>query len=99
MEGLNRAKAEIFSLSSRIKVSANQNISAQATRLAQFEASLSAIHPQRVLERGYSMTQTADGSVLSSIDGVEIGQSIILNFADGSADAEIKNTHQNEGEK
>ena len=72
-------------------------MAAQATRLAQLDASLTAIHPQRVLERGYSMTQTEDGSVLSSIEGIEIGQKIILNFADGSADAEIKNTHENEG--
>lgn len=99
MAGLNRAKAKLFSLSSRIKVSTNQNMAAQATRLAQLDASLTAIHPQRVLERGYSMTQTEDGSVLSSIEGIEIGQKIILNFADGSADAEIKNTHENEGEK
>ena len=45
------------------------------------------------------MTQTEGGSVLSSIEGIEIGQKIILNFADGSADAEIKNTHENEGEQ
>jgi exonuclease VII large subunit len=45
------------------------------------------------------MTQTSDGTILSSIGGLEVGQNIILNFADGSADAEIKNTHTNEGEK
>ena len=99
MAGLNRAKSKLFSFSSRMKVSAHQNISIQATRLAKFEASLSAIHPQRVLERGYSMTQTADGAVLSSIEGIEIGQNVTLNFADGSADAEIKSTQENEGEK
>ena len=97
--GLNRAKAKVFSLSSRIKVSTHRSLGLQATRLAHFEASLSAIHPQRVLERGYSMTQTSDGAILSSIGGLEVGQNIILNFADGSADAEIKNTHTNEGEK
>lgn len=97
--GLNRAKAKVFSLSSRIKVSANRSFGLQATRLAHFEASLSAIHPQRVLERGYSMAQTSDGTILSGVGGLEIGQNIILNFADGFADAEIKNTHTNEGDK
>ena len=99
MAGLNRAKTKLLSLSSRMKVSANQSVGVQTTRLAQFEASLAAIHPQRVLERGYSMTQTADGSVLSSVEGLESGQEIILQFADGSADAEIKDTHSKEGEK
>ena len=99
MAGLNRAKAQLFALTSRMKVSSNQSLSIQTTRLAQFEASLAAIHPQRVLERGYSMTQTTDGSVVSSIAGIEVGQNITLNFADGSADAEVKKTHTNEGEK
>jgi exonuclease VII large subunit len=45
------------------------------------------------------MTQTSDGTILSSVKGLEAGQNIILNFADGSADAEIKKTHTNEGEK
>ena len=98
MAGLNRAKAKVLALSSRIQISAHQSLGLQATRLAHFEASLSAIHPQRVLERGYSMTQTSDGAVLSSVEGLEVGQKIILNFADGSADAEIKNTHTDEEE-
>ena len=99
MAGLNRAKANVLTLSSRIKVSTQRILGLQSARLAHFEASLSAIHPQRVLERGYSMTQTSDGTVLSSIDGLKIGQNIILNFADGSADAEIKKTQLNEGAK
>ena len=99
MAGLNRAKANVLTLSSRIKVSTQRILGLQSSRLAYFGASLSAIHPQRVLERGYSMTQTSDGTVLSSIDGLKIGQNIILNFADGSADAEIKKTQLNEGAK
>ena len=43
------------------------------------------------------MTQTAEGSVLSSVDGLQTGQDIILHFADGSADAQIIKTQKNEG--
>jgi len=89
----------MLALSSRIQISTHQSLGLQATRLAHFEASLSAIHPQRVLERGYSMTQTSDGTVLSSIIGLQVGQKVILNFADGSADAEIKKMQTDEGEK
>ena len=99
MAGLNHAKAKMLALSSRIQISTHQSLGLQATRLAHFEASLSAIHPQRVLERGYSMTQTSDGTVLSSIIGLQVGQKVILNFADGSADAEIKKMQTDEGEK
>mgnify|MGYP001976477690 FL=1 len=96
--GLNRAKGEVIKLSARLKMAAHQSLARQSTRLAQLEASLIAIHPQRVLERGYSMTQTADGTVLSSIIGLKSGQDVILNFADGSAGAQIKKINS-EGKK
>ncbi len=96
--GLNRAKGEVIKLSARLKMAAHQSLARQSTRLAQLEASLIAIHPQRVLERGYSMTQSADGTVLSSIIGLKSGQDVILNFADGSAGAQIKKINS-EGKK
>ena len=96
--GLNRAKGEVIKISARLKMAAHQSLARQSTRLAQLEASLIAIHPQRVLERGYSMTQSADGTVLSSIIGLKSGQDVILNFADGSAGAQIKKINS-EGKK
>jgi exonuclease VII large subunit len=45
------------------------------------------------------MTQTAGGAVLSSVEGLQSGQDIILHFADGSADAQILKTQKIEGTK
>lgn len=87
--GLNRAKGHLMGISSRMNMAAHHSFARQSTRLAQLGASLTSIHPQRVLERGYSMTQTVDGTVLSSIAGLESGQEVVLNFADGTAGAEI----------
>ena len=88
--GLNRAKGDLMGFSSRMNMAAHHSFARQSTRLAQLGASLTSIHPQRVLERGYSMTQTVDGTVLSSVAGLESGQEVVLNFADGTAGAEIK---------
>ena len=99
LAGLNRAKGEMMRIASRIDRAARQTLSVQSNTLARYEASLAAVHPQRVLERGYSMTQTAEGAVLSSVEGLQSGQDIILHFADGSADAQILKTQKIEGTK
>lgn len=99
LAGLNRAKGEMMRIASRIDRAARQTLSVQSNALARYEASLAAVHPQRVLERGYSMTQTAEGAVLSSVEGLQSGQDILLHFADGSADAQIIKTQKIEGTK
>jgi exodeoxyribonuclease VII large subunit len=99
LAGLNRAKGEMMRIASRIERAARQTLSVHSNTLARYEASLAAVHPQRVLERGYSMTQTAEGAVLSSVEGLQSGQDIILHFADGSADAQILKTQKIEGTK
>ena len=99
LAGLNRAKGEMMRFGSRIDRAARQTLSIQSNALTRYEASLAAVHPQRVLERGYSMTQTAEGAVLSSVEGLRPGQGVILHFADGSADAQIIKTQKIEGTK
>jgi exodeoxyribonuclease VII large subunit len=90
LTGINRAKQRTLELSSRLKSATESTLNSNKTLVARFETSLNATHPQRVLERGYSMTQTEEGAVLSSVEDIQQGQTIILNFADGHADAEVK---------
>lgn len=98
LTGINRAKQRTLELSSRLKSATESTLNTNRTLVARFESSLNATHPQRVLERGYSMTQTEEGAVLSSVEEIQQGQTIILNFADGHADAEVKQI-QTRGEK
>ena len=94
LAGITRARTELMSLGSRMERSTRQLFNIQSTRLARYESSLAAVHPQRVLERGYSMTQDAKGTVLTSIEGLQTGQDIFLHFADGTADATVVKTKQ-----
>jgi exodeoxyribonuclease VII large subunit len=65
------------------------SLSHHRQRLARLHATLQAAHPQRVLERGYSMVQNDEGQVISNVSNLEQGQTIRLQFADGRADADI----------
>ena len=65
------------------------SLSSHQQRLTRLGATLQAAHPQRVLERGYSMVQNDKGDVVSNISGLSEGQTIQLQFADGQAAADV----------
>ncbi len=89
MAGFTKVKIKIQGLASRLKNSSKVLLAKELSRISNFETSLSAVHPYRVLERGYSMVQNESGDVLTEIKQLEIGQRITMNFADGLADADI----------
>jgi len=91
MAGINNVKIKMQRLTMRLNSSSQSIISQEKSRMVKFEASLKAVHPQRVLERGYSMIQDDSGEVLSKLDQLSIGQNIKMNFADGKAEASIIN--------
>jgi len=76
----------------------NRLISAQNNGLrkneARFIASVSkldAMSPMKVLTRGYSVSQTEDGSLLRSIDQVDLGERITVSVSDGKLFATVMN--------
>ena len=50
---------------------------------------LEALSPVRVLERGFSLTQRADGHVITSAADVQAGERIHVRLHDGSVDATV----------
>jgi exodeoxyribonuclease VII large subunit len=50
---------------------------------------LEALSPMRVLERGFSLTQRADGRVVTSADDVRAGERISVRVHDGGIDATV----------
>jgi exodeoxyribonuclease VII large subunit len=50
---------------------------------------LAAYDVDRQLERGYSLTLTADGQLLRSADGLSEEQEIVTRFADGTVRSRV----------
>lgn len=88
-KGLFRAKEDLGRLNHRLHRSLELRMAQEHQRLARLQATLTAAHPKRVLERGYTMAQDHEGRVVSNIAGLSEGQTISLQFADGSAHADI----------
>jgi len=55
---------------------------------------LEALSPMRVLERGFSLTQRADGHVVTSAADVRAGEKITLRVHDGGIDATVDGTRK-----
>jgi len=53
---------------------------------------LEALSPMRVLERGFSLTQRADGHVVTSAGDVRAGDRITVRVHDGGIDATVDGT-------
>jgi exodeoxyribonuclease VII large subunit len=54
---------------------------------------LEALSPMRVLERGFSLTQRADGHVVTSAADVQPGERLTVRVSDGGIDATVDATH------
>jgi len=88
-KGMFAAKERLGQLNHRLNRSMEAHVAGQHQHLARLEATLNAAHPKRVLERGYSMVQDSAGRVVSNVTSLEQGQTINLQFADGSAQADV----------
>ena len=88
-KGIYAAKERLNRLGDQLLRSMDATVAKRRQRLAHIQATLQAAHPKRVLERGYSMVQDDQGTVVSSIAGLAKGQTIQLQFADGQAAADV----------
>jgi exodeoxyribonuclease VII large subunit len=97
-KGLDNAVRHLERLGNDLNGFAQSTIQANKQRLAMLEGTLLAAHPQRVLERGYLMTTNEKGEVVAKVADLTTGETVSLHFADGTADANIDNIQQREGE-
>ena len=65
----------------------------QDERLHAWRRLLAAYDVDRQLERGYSLTLTADGALLRSAAAVVEQQQIVTRFADGTVRSRVEGTH------
>ena len=82
-------------LKNRLISAENQIISRNNQRYVALTAKLDAMSPLKVLTRGYSMAQTADGEVVTSLKQVELGERITVSVSDGKLSATVMEKKEN----
>ena len=71
-------------------------LEAKKADLHALEVQLGALGPAKILGRGYAMVRSADGSVLSGVEGVSPGDRMSVTFRDGEVDAEARVVRRND---
>jgi exodeoxyribonuclease VII large subunit len=74
----------------RLRQSVRRRIEAATERVARMEGSLKHLNPELVLERGYSITESAAGAIVRDAGRLEVGENVTITFAKGRAGAQIK---------
>lgn len=80
---------QLDELDTRIGHSVQRLLETDAHRLNTLKASLQGLNPLRVLDRGYSVLQSADGKIISSIRLVSEGDVVRIVLKDGALDAKV----------
>jgi exodeoxyribonuclease VII large subunit len=82
-------RSRLDSAGSRLHASRAGHHGDLAAKLARLADALGHLNPQATLERGYSITRAADGSVVRNSKTVSPGQQVSIRFAAGTAAATI----------
>jgi exodeoxyribonuclease VII large subunit len=86
------AQARFTPLPPRLHRAAAQSMERRQAMLQELAQNLEHLNPQNVLERGYSLVQTGDGSIVRSSGKLKPGDALQLTFAQGYADATVDRT-------
>jgi exodeoxyribonuclease VII large subunit len=74
----------------RLRIAARTQLAAAGERLQAAQASLTHLNPERVLERGYSITRSADGRIVREAAQLAPGQDLELLLARGRAEVRVR---------
>ncbi len=76
-------------LAARLAQSAAHRIRLESSRLARLQGGLAALNPFNVLNRGYALLSRADGSLVTSVSGVNSGDRLSARLRDGALGVEV----------
>ncbi|MGA9991811.1 MAG: exodeoxyribonuclease VII large subunit, partial [Thiobacillaceae bacterium] len=68
----------------------DQMLREQGLELTRLHSHLQHLNPQAVLERGYSITQNAQGQIIRASTDLKPGEALHLSFAKGAADVRVE---------
>jgi exodeoxyribonuclease VII large subunit len=77
-------------LARRLRACGRRALEATAGVLARLDAHMRHLDPYQVLERGYSITQAADGTIVRNAAQLKAGEDVKITLARGWADARVK---------
>jgi exodeoxyribonuclease VII large subunit len=85
-------RSTITRIATRVGADSRHHLRADGLTLDGLEARVRALDPRHTLARGWSITRTADGTLVRSVADVAPGETITTTLADGSARSRVEET-------
>ncbi|MEO0080076.1 MAG: exodeoxyribonuclease VII large subunit [candidate division WOR-3 bacterium] len=90
VERLMRQKTRLVGLASGLQTGIGRQLSVVNSRLASAMGRLDGLSPLSSLKRGYSICQKRDGSVVTRIGQVTVGDDVRVRVSDGNLECEVR---------
>jgi exodeoxyribonuclease VII large subunit len=88
-ERLRTSRQLLGQLATRLALAAARRMDFFDAQIARLKASLGSLNPEAVLERGYSLTRTAQGEVVRNAAKVQVGERLTTTLAKGWLESEV----------
>ncbi len=85
----------LMNLDTRLENAMKYNLSLKKETFARYTSKLEALNPMSVISRGYSAIFDEDGTLIKSVDQVNIGDTLNFKTIDGSVSAQVKGKTKN----
>ena len=85
-------------LSERLNQACAYRIETMTTKLQHQQMQLTQLNPQTILNRGYSITYSSQGTVVRNANQIHTGEKIQVKFAQGHVDAAVTKTNRKNSE-
>lgn len=96
---LQMRKDALSTVANRMSAAQARYVQGKKQRYVGLTAKLDAMSPLKVLTRGYTMAQTADGALLRSVKQTRVGDAVTISLSDGQMTASVLNVKENEHEQ
>lgn len=84
------ARAAVASLAARLRTAIAGRAALAAVRVGGLDRQLRAVDPQRVLARGYTITQRPDGALVRGVRDAPAGTTLVTRVADGTIESTVR---------
>lgn len=92
---LNQQRQRLELYKSRVFAAQDRHLSAKRQKFISYAAKLDALSPLKVMIRGYSIVQTEDDCLITSVAQVKKDERIVVSVADGSITANVLSIKEN----
>ena len=79
----------VNAMEEKIRILMNTRLKSESLKLEASVSTLKTLNPENVLKRGYSFISNADGVAVESVNGINVGDEVIIRFVDGEARANV----------